>query len=86
MIWIQIRFSPFSPKHKNIKSKKFNSKFSFENTYTDAVTKVINNLNEAKICQINDIPTKFIKMNKDIFANFITDHFKYCCYTRPQKE
>ena len=40
--------------------------------------KVINNLNVAKTCQVNDIPTKIIKMNKDIFANFITDHFNYC--------
>ena len=63
---------------KNIKSKKFNSTFSFENTYTDVVMKVINNLIVAKSCQINDIPTKVIKMNKDIFANFITDHFNYC--------
>ena len=63
---------------KNIKSKKFNSTFSFENTYTDVAMKVTNNLNVAKSCQINDIPTKVIKMNKDIFANFITDHFNYC--------
>ena len=35
--------------------------------------KVINNLNVAKSCQMNDIPTKVIKMNKDI-----TDHFNYC--------
>ena len=63
---------------KNIKSKKFNSTFSFENTYTDVVMKVINNLNVAKSCQINDITRKVIKMNKDIFANFITDHFNYC--------
>ena len=40
--------------------------------------KVINNLNIAKTCQVNDIPTKVIKTNKDIFANFITDHFNYC--------
>ena len=40
--------------------------------------KVINNLNVAKTCQVNDIPTKVIKINKDIFANFITDHFNYC--------
>ena len=40
--------------------------------------KVIINLNVAKTCQINDIPTKVIKMNKDVFANFITDHFNYC--------
>ena len=40
--------------------------------------KVINNLNVAKTCQANDIPTKIIKINKDIFANFITDHSNYC--------
>ena len=66
------------PSIKNIKSKKFNSTFSFENTYTDVVMKVINNLNAAKNFQINDMPTKVIKMNKDIFANFISDHFNYC--------
>ena len=61
------------PGIKNIKSKKFNSTFSFENTYTNVVMKVIK-----KSCQINDIPTKVVKMDKDIFANFITDHFSYC--------
>ena len=66
------------PGIKNIKCKKFNSTLSFENTYTDVVMKVINNLNAVKSCQINDIPTKVIKMHKDIFANFITDHFNYC--------
>ena len=66
------------PSIKNIQSKKFNLTFSFENTYTDVVMKVINNLNVTKSCQINDIPTKVIKMNKDIFATFITDHFHYC--------
>ena len=62
---------------KNIKSKNFNLIFSFENTYTDVVVKVINNLNVAKSCQMNDIPTKVIKINKDIFTNFIMDHFNY---------
>ena len=45
------------PNINNIKSKKFNSTFSFENTYTDVVMNVINNLNVTKSCQINDIPT-----------------------------
>ena len=66
------------PSIKNIKSKKFNSTFSFENTHTDVVMNVSNNLNVAKSCQINDIPTKVIKMNKDVFANFITNPFNYC--------
>ena len=63
------------PSIKNIKSKKFNSTFSFENTYTEVVMKVINNLNIAKTCQVNDISTKVIKMSKDLFANFIKEHF-----------
>ena len=36
------------PSIKNIKSKKLNSTFSFESTYTDVVMKVINNLSVAK--------------------------------------
>ena len=40
--------------------------------------KVINNLNLAKTCQVNDIPPQFIKMNKIIFANFLMDHLYYC--------
>ena len=63
---------------KNVKRKKFNSTFSFENTYTDLVMKMINNLNVAKTWQVNAIPTKVTKINKDIFANFIADHFTYC--------
>ena len=50
----------------------------FKNTYSYVVMKVINNLNVAKSYQMNNIPTKIIKMNKDIFANFITDHPNYC--------
>ena len=40
--------------------------------------KVINNSNIAKSCQRSDIPTKAIKMNKDIFATFITNQYNYC--------
>ena len=57
------------PGIKNIKSKKFNLTFSFENTYKEVVMKVINNLNVAKTCQANDIPKKIIKMNKYILLN-----------------
>ena len=65
--------------HNLQKTKKLNSTFSFQNTDTDVVIKVINNLNAAKTCQVNDIPTKAIKINKDIFANFITPfQLLYC--------
>ena len=34
-------------------------------------------MNVHKTCQLKDIPTKIIKMNFDIFANFIWLHFNY---------
>ena len=49
------------PSIKNIKSKKYNSTFCFEKTYTDVVMKVINNFNAAKSCQMNDISAKVSK-------------------------
>ena len=38
-------------------------------------------MNVHKTCQLKDIPTKIIKMNYDIFANFICLHFNYCMDT-----
>ena len=49
------------PSIKNIKSKTFDSTFSFEDTCTDAVMKVINNFNLAKSCQMNDILQRLSK-------------------------
>ena len=38
-------------------------------------------LNVAKSCQITDIPTRAIKLNKNIFTIFVMGHFNYCiCY------
>ena len=34
-------------------------------------------MNVHKTCQLKDIPNKIIKMNSDIFANFICSHFNY---------
>ena len=74
MIWIHIQLYLFSTHSKitqTLRISKIKSLiryfFFFESTYTDVVMKVINNLNVAKTCQVNDIPTKVIKMNKDIF-------------------
>ena len=81
MIWIQIQFSPFSTHSKITKALRISNVKSLIRNFllrilnTDVEMKVLNNLNVAKSCQINGIPTKVIKMNKDIFANFITDHF-----------
>ena len=35
-------------------------------------------MNVHKTCQLKDIHTKIIKINVDIFANFICIHFYYC--------
>ena len=35
-------------------------------------------MNVHKTCQLKDIPNKIIKINSDIFANFICLHFNYC--------
>ena len=54
------------------------SAFTFEITYPDVVMKIIINVSIGKRCQMYEIPTKVVNMNKVIFANFITDHFNYC--------
>ena len=41
-------------------------------------TKVNRSMNVHKTCQLKDITTKIIKMNSDVFANFICLHFNYC--------
>ena len=40
--------------------------------------KIISQLNTAKTCQNADTPTKIIKLNKDIFAKFISNNFNHC--------
>ena len=42
-------------------------------------------MNVHKTCQLKDIPTEIIKMNSDIFANFIFLHFNYCIGEFPQE-
>ena len=62
----------------NIKKKKFDSVLNFKKTSSTEVEKVINNFSIVKACQKDDIPTKVIKMNKDIFAGFIAKDFNNC--------
>ena len=63
---------------KNIREKNFKSVFSFTHTNEIEGKKIIRGMNVHKTCQLKDIPTKIIKMNSDIFANFICLHFNYC--------
>ena len=57
----------------NIKKKTFDPVLSFKKTSSTEVEKVINYLSIVKACQKDDILTKVIKMNKDIFARFIAN-------------
>ena len=66
------------PSIKNIRGKNFKSIFSFTHTSEIEIKKVIIGINVYKTWQLKDILTKIIKMNTDIFANFICLHFNYC--------
>ena len=65
------------PSIKNIREKNFKSVFSFTHTNEIEIKKIVRGMNVHKTCQLKDIPTKIIKMNSDIFANFICLHFNY---------
>ena len=39
---------------------------------------IISQLNTTKTCQNTDTSTKIIKLNKDIFAKFISNNFNHC--------
>ena len=61
--------------------KKFcNSKshFSFKNVPKEETLKELNNLNINKATKNTDIPTKIIKENSDIFADFILSNLNCC--------
>ena len=49
--------------------------FSFSKVNLTEIINEIKNLDESKATQSNDIPTKVIKENYDIFAAFITENF-----------
>ena len=51
---------------------------SIQNINKVEIKKIMKGMNLHKTCQLKDIPTKIIKMNADIFANFICLHFSYC--------
>ena len=55
------------------------SEFNFRKVNQKEVENVISNLNTEKAIQSNDIPTKIIKLNKDIFSNFIKNDFNNNC-------
>ena len=62
----------------NIKKKTFDPVLSLKKTSITEAEKVINYLTIVKTFQKDDIPTKVIKMNKNIFAGFIANDLNSC--------
>ena len=54
------------------------SAFSFRHVSLDEITKEIKRLDVKKACQTTDIPTKVIKNNSDIFADFFFFNLNNC--------
>ena len=51
---------------------------TFRYTSSSEVIKLIKTVNVEKASQKSDIPTKTVKLNADIFRNFISKNFNYC--------
>ena len=58
-----------------IKTKAFYSTFHFRKSSCNEVEKIISFLNIKKSCQQENIPTKIIKLNKDLIVKFIVENF-----------
>ena len=52
--------------------------FSFHSVSIEEIKKEISNLDVTKCCQVNDIPTKIVKENSDIFADIIFHNLNDC--------
>ena len=50
-------------------------KFSFNKVSAEYISKIINNLDTSKASQQDDIPTKILKDNNDLYSNFIAANY-----------
>ena len=66
------------PSIVKIKTKALDSTFHFRKTSCNENEEIINNLNIKKPCQQEDIPTKIIKLNKDLIVVFIAQNLNSC--------
>ena len=66
------------PSKVKIKAKTFHSTFHFRKTSCNVVVKIISDLNIKRFYQQEDIPTKIIKLNKDLITEFIVENFNSC--------
>ena len=73
-----LRYFEDLPSITNRKSKSFDTNFTFRDTSSSEVIKLIKTLNVKKASQKSDIPTKIVKLNADIFGNFLCKNFNYC--------
>ena len=73
-----LRYFENHPSITNIKSKNFDTNFTFRNNSSSEVIKRIKTRNVKKASQKSDIPTKIVKLNAGIFGYFICKNFNYC--------
>ena len=66
------------PSITDIENKSFDANFTFRDTSSSEVIKLIKTLNVKKASQKSDIPTKIVKLNADFFGNFLHKNFNYC--------
>ena len=64
-----------------IKETFLDLSFSFKPVVREDILKEIKGLNSAKATQEHDIPTKILKKNADLFANFLHPPFNECVET-----
>ena len=73
-----LRYFENHPSIINIKSKSFDTNFTFRDTSSSEVIKLIKTLNVKKASQKSDIATKIVKLNANTFRNFTCKNFNYC--------
>ena len=75
---VAISMSQDHPSVKNIRTKKFTPVFSLTHAKEIETKKILKAWKYKTFAKLKDIPTKIIKMNADIFTNFICLHFNFC--------
>ena len=77
---IMAEIKPFDkhPSIVKIEAKTFDSTFHFRKTSCNEAEKIMSKLKIKKFCQQENIPTKIIKLNKDLVAKFIAKKFNSC--------
>ena len=73
-----LRYFENHPSITNIKSKSFDTNFTFRYTSSSEDIKLSKTLNVKNASHKGDIPTKVVKLNADLFGNFICKNFNYC--------